>query len=129
MTLWCLAPSPLMFGGNLPDNDEWTQSLLTNDEVLAIDRDAAGKQARRVIHENGHEIWVKELSNGDKAVGVFNRGETDDSIAVNWKDLDVSGKWSARDLWGGKNLEAVGDQIGMSVPAHGAVLLRLSAGK
>lgn len=129
MTLWCLAPSPLMFGGNLPDNDEWTESLLTNDEVLAIDRDAAGKQGRRVVHENGREIWVKELSGGDLAVGVFNRGETDDSISVSWKDLGISGKWSARDLWVGKDLGNIGDELSVDVPTHGAVLLRLSAGK
>ena len=40
MSMWCLMPSPLMLGMNLPDNDDWTNSLLTNDEVLAIDQDA-----------------------------------------------------------------------------------------
>ncbi|OXM87429.1 hypothetical protein [Paenibacillus rigui] len=36
MTLWCLFRSPLMFGGHLPDNDEWTLSLITNEEVLRL---------------------------------------------------------------------------------------------
>jgi alpha-galactosidase len=129
MTLWCLAPSPLMFGGNLPDNDEWTESLLTNDEVLAIDRDAAGNQGRRVLHENGHEVWVKELSGGDLAVGVFNRNESEESIALRSEDLNLPGKENLRDLWEHKDLGPFGDQMVMSVPAHGAVLLRLSAGK
>lgn len=39
MSLWAIAPSPLMLGMNLPDNDAWTLSLLTNDEVLAVNQD------------------------------------------------------------------------------------------
>ena len=37
MTLWCISRSPLLAGGNLPDNDDFTLSLLSNDEVLAVD--------------------------------------------------------------------------------------------
>ena len=36
MSLWCMTPSPLMVGANLPENDDWTLSLLTNDEAIAI---------------------------------------------------------------------------------------------
>ncbi|RPI46854.1 MAG: glycoside hydrolase family 27 protein, partial [Bacteroidetes bacterium] len=39
MSLWALAPSPLMLGMNLPDNDDWTKALLTNPEVLAVNQD------------------------------------------------------------------------------------------
>ena len=49
MSLWALAPSPLMLGMNLPDNDEWTTAILTNPEVLAVDQDSLGKPAQRVI--------------------------------------------------------------------------------
>ena len=50
-----------MLGNNLPDTDEWTLSLLTNDEVLAVNQDPLGSPARRVAQTNGAEIWVKEL--------------------------------------------------------------------
>ena len=69
-------PSPLMLGMNLPDNDEWTLAALTNEEVLAIIQDALGHPARRVLRNSDHtEIWVRELENGAKALGVFNRGD------------------------------------------------------
>lgn len=41
MTLWSVARSPMMFGGHLPDNDDFTLSLMTNDEVLAVDQKAS----------------------------------------------------------------------------------------
>ena len=54
MSLWALAPSPLMLGNNLPDTDEWTLSLLTNDEVLAVNQDPLGSPARRVTANQRH---------------------------------------------------------------------------
>lgn len=85
MSLWALAPSPLMLGMDLPQNDRWTLSLLTNDEVLAVNQDALGKQGIRVSSANRLEVWVKDLTGGAKAVGLFNRGpatEFDDTRAV-----------------------------------------------
>jgi alpha-galactosidase len=129
MTLWCLAPSPLMFGGNLPDNDDWTEALLTNDEAIAVDQDPAGNQGQRVVHENGHEVWVKELSGGDKAIGLFNRNASEEWIVLRWGDANLSGKQKVRDVWDQKDLGMFSDELTMTVPGHGAVLLRLSAGK
>jgi hypothetical protein len=57
MSLWCLAPSPLMLGGNLPDNTNWDLSLLTNDEVLAINQDPFSKQAIRAAKDGNTEVW------------------------------------------------------------------------
>jgi alpha-galactosidase len=85
MSLWALAPSPLMLGMNLPENDAWTESLLTNDEVLAVNQDPLGAPGIRVTQTNGLEVWVKDLSGGAKAVGLFNRGRVagfDDARAV-----------------------------------------------
>ncbi len=85
MSLWALGPSPLMLGMNMPENDEWTESLLTNDEVLAVNQDVLGKQGIRVSQTYGLEVWAKDLSGGAKAVGLFNRGSVsqfDDSRAV-----------------------------------------------
>jgi hypothetical protein len=48
MTLWSIARSPLMFGGHLPENDDFTLSLLTNDEVLAVNQNA----------QIGRQLWA-----------------------------------------------------------------------
>ena len=55
MTLWAIAPSPLMLGMNMPENDAWTLSLLTNDEVLAVNQDPLGRQGVRI--SAGRKTW------------------------------------------------------------------------
>jgi alpha-galactosidase len=129
MSMWCLAPSPLMLGGNLPDNTEWDLGLITNDELLAIDQDALGKPAARVTRQTSStektEVWVRELGDGSRAVGFFNRGENAAKITLNWDDAKISGKWTARDVWQHQDLGTFDANLSQEVPAHGAVMLRL----
>ena len=83
LSLWCLLPSPLMVGANLPDNDAWTLALLTNPEVLALNQDPLGAAARQTAATNGIEIWAKPLHGGSRAVGIFNRGRFEDFDEAN----------------------------------------------
>ena len=123
MSFWCLAPSPLMLGGNLPDNTQWDLDLISNDEVLAVNQDALGSPARRVTQKDGVEIWVKELKNGSKAAGLFNRSPATAEVALNWKEAGLVGKQKLRDLWHHRKLGTFDGNFSVSVPSHGAVLL------
>ena len=127
LSLWSLSSSPLMLGCNLPDSDEWTLSLITNDEVLAIDQDALGLAAKRVSQKDGLEVWVKDLKDGSKAMGLFNRSDADAQITAKWSDARLSGKQRVRDIWEHKDLDLAENQITLPVPKHGVVLLKLSA--
>ncbi|MDR3459778.1 MAG: glycoside hydrolase family 27 protein [Verrucomicrobiae bacterium] len=123
MSLWALAPSPLMLGNNLPDTDEWTLSLLTNDEVLAVNQDPLGIPARRLRQTKGTEIWMKPLKNGGKAIGLFNRSAAAQDVELNWKDAGLGGEQTLRDLWSHKDLGTFKEEYVAQVPSHGAVLL------
>jgi alpha-galactosidase len=123
MSLWALAPSPLMLGNNLPDTDEWTLSLLTNDEVLAVNQDSLGSPARRVAQTNGAEIWMKELKDGSKAIGLFNRSDAAQDVELVWNDVGLTGKQKLRDLWLRKDVGILKERYAARVPSHGAVLL------
>ena len=127
LSLWSLSSSPLMLGCNLPDTDDGTLSLLTNDEVLAIDQDALGLAAKRVSQKGGLEVWVKDLKDGSKAMGLFNRSNADAQITANWTDAGLSGEQKVRDVWEHKDLNMGMNQITLPVPKHGVVLLKLSA--
>ena len=126
MTLWSIAPSPLMLGMNLPDNDEWTTSLLTNPEVIAVNQDSLGRPALR---QEGlglpDEVWVKELQDGSHAVGIFNRNNNQESIHVLWQDLGLGAEVQVRDLWQRQDL-GLQSEYSTVIPAHGAVLLKVS---
>jgi len=124
MSLWSLASSPLILGDNLPDTDAWTLSLLTNDEVLAVDQDPLGLGARRVSQKDGQEVWVKQMKDGSKSIGLFNRGAAEATVTLDWTAAGLSGKQNLRDLWQHKDLGSVDQTYSCPVPAHGVVLLQ-----
>ncbi len=127
MSLWALAPSPLMLGMDLLDNDEWTTALLTNPEVLALNQDPAGLPARRRRGPpNAPEIWTKELADGSTAVGVFNRGELALRVALPWRFLNFHPTPQVRDLWLRKDLESKPEYIDVLAP-HSCVLMQVRA--
>ena len=129
LSLWCLLPAPLMAGANLPNNDAWTRALLTNPEVLALDQDPVGTPARRVAHDDDRELWMRTLSDGSIAVGIFSTGDFDGDLSAGWSEMRLSGRYTVRDLWRRKDLGIVSGKITAVVPSHGAALFRLSREK
>ena len=127
MSLWSLASSPLMLGGNLPQEDAGTLALLTNDEVIGIDQDPLAKPALRMEQTNGLEVWVKDLNGGLKAIGLFNRSDHDAPITLDWNKAGLSGKEDLRDLWQHKDLGWFDQAFTIPVPKHGAILLKATA--
>ena len=130
MSFWCLAPSPLMLGGNLPDNTPWDLDLITNDEVLALNQDPLVKPAARVSQRGEPnartEVWIRELNDGSRGAALFNRGDKVMEVVLDWNDASLSGKWVARDLWQHRDLGEFNGKLALQVPAHGGVLLKLS---
>ena len=125
VSMWCLVSAPLLLGCDLEHLDKFTVGLLSNDEVLAIDQDALGKQAVRIASEHDHDVYAKTLEDGSWAVGLFNRGETEADVTVRWADLKLYGKQTVRDLWRQKTLGDFETGFHASVPAHGVVLVRV----
>lgn len=126
MTAWSIARSPLMFGGNLPDNDAFTLALITNDEVLAVNQASAGG---RQLFANGNQIaWVADAPGSRaKYVAVFNLGDTaDEQVRINWADVGLSGTCVVRDLWARSDTGTAADGYTFPVRPHGAALYRLT---
>jgi hypothetical protein len=81
--------------------------------------------AARVPKQGTTEIWAKDLEDGSKAVGLFNRGEDEVPMTLKWSDLGLAGKLNVRDLWRQKDLGKFPGQFQTSVPRHGVVLLKI----
>jgi alpha-galactosidase len=125
ISLWCLLDAPLLIGCDMSQLDEFTLNLLSNDEVIAVNQDALGKQASRVAKNGNLEIWAKDMADGTKAVGLFNRSETATTVEVKWSDLGLKGKHSVRDLWRQNDLGKFADGFSTRVPRHGVVLIKV----
>ncbi|HEY4328325.1 MAG TPA: putative Ig domain-containing protein, partial [Phycisphaerae bacterium] len=126
ISLWCLLSSPLLLGCDLTKLDAFTVSLLTNDEVLAVNQDALVKQAVHASRRGQLEVFRKELEDGSIAVGLFNRGATEAAVTASWSDLKLSGKRAVRDLWRQKDLGSFEDSFTSPVNPHGVVLVKIS---
>ena len=125
MSLWSLTPSPLMLGMNMPDNDDWTTAILSNPEVLDVNQDSLGQQARKISVPNVKaEVWTRGLADGTHAVGWFNRTGQGMTVALNWSDLGFKSAPKVRDLWLRKDLPKA-KTFTAEIPSHGCVLLRV----
>ena len=127
MSLWSLLAAPLILSSDLTQLDNFEVSLLTNDEVIAVNQDALGKQATRVSSSGGLSVWAKDLEDGSKAVGLFNLGDREKDVAAAWASLGITGKRAVRDLWRHEDLGSFEDEVHARVAPHGVVLLRIAA--
>jgi alpha-galactosidase len=125
ISLWSLLSAPLLAGNDLSKMTSETISILTNKEVIALDQDPLGKQADRVSAVGPFEIWAKQLSNGSKAVALFNRGEAPYPMTLSLKQVGISHPVKGRDLWQHKDLGNINDNFTVVVPRHGVFLLTL----
>lgn len=129
ISLWSLLAAPLLIGCDMSKLDDFTLSLLTNDEVLAVNQDPKGAQAQRVRQEGETEVWARTLADGSRAVGLFNRGLDPATVTVAWADLGLTGKQRVRDLWRQQDVAEAEEPYAAEVAPHGVALLRLVPGK
>jgi len=126
MSLWSMLAAPLIAGNDVRNMSPAIREILTNREVIAIDQDKAGHQAKRVWQSGQQEIWSRALADGDTAVAVFNRAPQDARIMFRWADAGIPKTPSCiRDLWRHADQEASGPEYSVEVPGHGVVLLRV----
>lgn len=125
VSLWCLLSAPLLIGCDISRMDPFTLSLLTNDEVLAIDQDPLGHQARRVFQEGSLQVWVKELEDGSKAVGLFNTDTAYQKVTIRFQDLHWPASLHLRDVWRQQDLGVFNSTYSTSLAPHGVRLLQI----
>ena len=88
MTLWSIFKSPLMFGGNFPDNDTFTNALITNTRVLEVLKKSTNN--RPLFTKEESAAWVADApQKGEKFLAVFNKA--DQKMAVEEKAVWKSG--------------------------------------
>jgi hypothetical protein len=130
-TLWAIARSPLILGGNLTRLDPFTRSLITNQDVLSINQKATDSHpVDTAILGRGFEnirIWrttIDESGAGrdTEYFAFFNLGDVSAAMRTTWKQLDLDGgKHSAGNLWDQSSAQE-STWLDVTLPPHGCAL-------
>ncbi|MAY73559.1 MAG: alpha-galactosidase [Phycisphaerae bacterium] len=126
ISLWSLWASPLLIGCPLERLDRFTLSLLTNDEVIAVNQDPLGVMAETVVERDGVEVLVKPLADGSLAVGLFNRNDKPTTVTASWSDLGLTGRAVVRDLWRQQDIGGESEAFAREIAPHGVVFVRIT---
>lgn len=123
MTLWCIFRSPLMFGGEMRNNDEWTLNLITNPEVLEVNQNSHGGEE---IYRDEKTI-IRKAYDSEKNVifAIFNISDSENTVTVNFDDFDFPISKTLRNLWKREDVSLTLSEMQFTVAPHGAVLYKI----
>jgi alpha-galactosidase len=112
-------------------------SMLKNSRVIAIDQDTSGVQGTVVSQSPPTspptlptwQVWGKRLSNGDRAVALFNTGSSSQQISTSARAVGMprAGQYRLLNVWTNQT-SSTKNNISATVPADGVVLYRVTAG-
>jgi alpha-galactosidase len=142
-TLWCMMAAPLILGNDVRkflkedgtvDTDNKVLEILTNKNLIAIDQDKLGKQAKRIFTDGVSDILVKPLENGEIALCFFNKGNTQREMSITFNklhndiyvNLPIVDEYVAKDLWTNEET-TVKEKISASVVPHGVMVYKIKS--
>lgn len=125
--MWCMLAAPLFLGTDIAALPDETIAILTNPELLAIDKDRLGIQAARVADAGGLQTWTRPLADGGFAVAFFNTTSSATTMSASLESLGIpAGSYTLRDATEQTDLGAATDTLSAPVNPHGTVVLRLT---
>ncbi len=126
MTLFTIFRSPLFFGGDLPSNDDFTLSLLTNEEVLKMHSESS--EVKQLFQdEEKVAITSKNLNTGEVYLALFNISDetTPLEISVELSELGIDGSCTVIELWKGNELGDFEGVFSHALSGHSSGLFKL----
>jgi alpha-galactosidase len=127
-SFWALFAAPLMAGNDLQKMSKDTVDVLTNREVIAVDQDALGMPGRKVRDQGSRQVWMRPLSDGSRAVILFNRGTLAAEGNVAWEDIGLAPgqKATVRDLWKKADAGTFTGSFKGKVDPHDVLMVRVT---
>ncbi|MGN0230059.1 MAG: alpha-galactosidase [Muribaculaceae bacterium] len=125
--MWCIMSSPLLLGCDIAYIPDETMQIITNRELIAVNQDRLGLQARVVQHSGDTYVLAKDLERlhgNTRAVALYNPSDVTQRFEVSAKTLEMTGKMSIRDLNEHRDLGKT-SKIDITLPAHAAKILRV----
>lgn len=121
LTLWSIFRSPLMIGGEMTGFDDFTMSLITNEEILKMHSNSRHSHQvwRKEINGVEHILWTSVSSTGGEYIAVFNTGDSDSKITIDLTDIEIYDEVDALNLWTGDK-QTVVNAVNVELGSHGA---------
>jgi alpha-galactosidase len=130
-SMWSMLAAPLLAGNDLPHMKPEIHDILTNREVIAINQDPLGHQARHIYSKGEVEVWARDLKGGAKAIAIVNVGSdvySTHPFHLDLGQLGLHGTQHAKDLWTGKAMDLT-NNMPIELPSHDILLLRIATPK
>ena len=128
-SMWAMLAAPLLAGNDLTKMKPEILSILTNKDVIAIDQDSLGHQARHAYSDGEVEVWTRELKGGAMAIAVINVGSdryATHPFHLNLARLGLAATQTGKDLWTGKETTLT-QHMPLELPSHDILLVRIPA--
>ena len=136
--MWCMMASPLIAGNDFRKMSKETLAILTNKELIAVNQDKLGVQGFKYSAEDGLEVWIKPLSDGNWAVTFLNRSDVIKKINFDWKkhpikDADFGYEadfnkmvFKLKELWKNKEIGTTKKSFQADIASHDVITLKLT---
>ena len=111
MSLWCMLAAPLLLGNDIRTMDADTKETLMNAELISINQDRLGQQARRVVNTDHYEVWTKPLTDDRVAVACLNKRAEGREVTLDFAALKLPQKAAVRDVWAHQDKGEVEDAL------------------
>jgi len=138
-SMWCMLAAPLMAGNDLRTMNAETRAILTNAQAIAINQDPLGIQGLKYFAQDSLEIWFKPLQQEEWAACFLNRSRLSKPVTFNWdehhivdefskREIDFTrASWKLFDVWANREMGTTKKPLGVQIPSHDVLLLRLTA--
>ena len=125
-SLWCMFSAPLLSSCDLRKMNDATSAILTNPEILAIDQDELGEQAKPIYKMGDIRVYLKHLSDGSIAVAVLNTSKAVKNFDLKKSLLGLKGDYSAHDVWQHIDAGILKDKLSLTIKSHETIVLKIS---
>ena len=127
MTLWCMFRSPLMLGAELTKLDDWTLSLLTNRDLLALLQESC--RGTQILRTDNMAVWKnKDGESGRVCLALFNLSDAGAELSLCLSETGEefgAEEPALYELWERTESTAAGGKVTAEVEAHGVKVYRI----
>ena len=127
--LWCIMSAPLFLGNDPRNMSEEEKEIILNKDCIEINQDPT-EQGKRIKVKGSMEIWRKNLKNGNLALLVLNRGETEiKNNVLSLSEINLEGNQGIKNVYSGEFIKSKKGKISVDLMPHGCEFLLLENNK